>query len=60
MPAMPRSRTDARTEPLAVRWALQGRLTPGAAGLATLEHPIDFLTELAAVGVKAATFAGTA
>ena len=45
---------------LAVRWALQGRLAPGAAGLATLEHPVDFLTELAAVGVKAATFAGTA
>lgn len=43
---------------LAVRWALQGRLPSGAAGLASIENPVPFLTELTLVGIKAAAFDG--
>lgn len=43
---------------LAVRWALQGRLPSGAAGLASIADPVPFLAALAAVGIKAAAFEG--
>lgn len=45
---------------LAVRWALAGRIPAGASGLAALADPVPFLTELAAVGIKAAVFDGSA
>jgi saccharopine dehydrogenase-like NADP-dependent oxidoreductase len=44
---------------LALRWAAQGRIPPGAAGLGGLDDPIAFLTELARVGIKAAAFQGS-
>lgn len=44
---------------LAVRWALSGRLPAGAAGLAALQDPVPFLTELATLGIKAAVFDGS-
>ncbi|MGQ0744692.1 MAG: Gfo/Idh/MocA family oxidoreductase [Acidimicrobiales bacterium] len=43
---------------LAARWAADGRLPPGAYGLASLLDPGAFLAELAALGVKAARFDG--
>ncbi|MEO7428693.1 MAG: Gfo/Idh/MocA family oxidoreductase [Acidimicrobiales bacterium] len=43
---------------LAVRWALDGRISVGAAGLAAIADPVPFLTELALVGIKAAAFEG--
>lgn len=44
---------------LAARWALQGRIAAGAAGLATIADPVPFLVELTAVGIKAAVFDGS-
>jgi saccharopine dehydrogenase-like NADP-dependent oxidoreductase len=44
---------------LALRWAAQGRIAPGAAGLGGLDEPVAFLGELARVGIKAAAFEGT-
>jgi saccharopine dehydrogenase-like NADP-dependent oxidoreductase len=43
-----------------MRWVLQGKVPPGAHGLAALTDPIPFLHELAAVGIKAAAFDGAA
>ena len=43
---------------LAVRWAVAGRLAPGAAGLGTIGESTPFLAELGEVGVKAAVFDG--
>ena len=43
---------------LAVRWALTGRLSTRRRGLAAIADPVPFLTELAAVGIKAAAFEG--
>lgn len=48
------------TAALALRGALAGRCTPGAAGLGVLDDSVAFLRELATVGIKAATFAGSA
>lgn len=48
------------TAALAVRWALSGRLRPGAAGLARVAEPAAFLTELATAGIKSAVFEGDA
>jgi len=48
------------TAALALRWALAGRLPAGATGLAAVDDTVPFLAELAAAGVKAATFEGTA
>jgi saccharopine dehydrogenase-like NADP-dependent oxidoreductase len=45
---------------LTLRWALAGRLPAGAHGLAVVEDTVDFLAELAHVGIKAAVFAGSA
>jgi saccharopine dehydrogenase-like NADP-dependent oxidoreductase len=45
---------------LAARWAVAGRIPPGAAGLGALTDPLPFLTELAHVGIRAATFEGGA
>jgi saccharopine dehydrogenase-like NADP-dependent oxidoreductase len=45
---------------LALRAALDGRIPPGAAGLAAVTDARPFLTDLAAIGVKAAAFAGGA
>ena len=45
---------------LAARWAVDGRIGPGADGLAGLADPVPFLTALAEVGIKAATFEGAA
>lgn len=44
---------------LAVIWALDGRIAPGAAGLASIVDPVPFLRELSTVGIKAATFDGS-
>ena len=44
---------------VAVTWALDGRISAGAAGLASIVDPVPFLRELAAVGIKAATFDGS-
>lgn len=43
---------------LATRWAVDGRVPAGAAGLAALVDPVPFLRELAGVGIKAAIFEG--
>lgn len=43
---------------LATRWALAGRLEPGAAGLAARVEPVPFLQELSDYGVRAAVFVG--
>lgn len=43
---------------VAIRWALQGRIPSGAAGLAVIADPVPFLIELALVGIKAAAFDG--
>jgi hypothetical protein len=43
---------------LAVRWAVAGRLPPGAHGLGAIAEPVPFLAELATVGIKAAVFEG--
>jgi saccharopine dehydrogenase-like NADP-dependent oxidoreductase len=43
---------------LAIRWALQGRIAPGASGLGAITDPVPFLAELAAVGIKGAIFEG--
>ncbi len=43
---------------VAIRWALQGRIPAGAAGLAAIADPVPFLIELALVGIKAAAFDG--
>jgi hypothetical protein len=43
----------------AVRWALQGRIPAGAAGLASIADPVPFLQELAVAGIKAAVFDGS-
>ncbi len=44
---------------LAARWAARGRIPAGAHGLAVLEDPVPFLTELTGVGIKAAVFDGS-
>ena len=44
---------------LAARWALQGRLRTGAAGLGSISDPVAFLDDLAEVGVRAAVFVGS-
>ena len=44
---------------LAARWAAAGRLSPGAAGLASIGEPIAFLDDLVDLGVRAAVFVGT-
>ena len=44
---------------LAARWAVQGRLRPGASGLATIADPVAFLDGLSELGVRAAVFVGT-
>jgi saccharopine dehydrogenase-like NADP-dependent oxidoreductase len=43
---------------LALRWALQGRIPAGAAGLAAIADATPFLADLAAIGIKAAVFDG--
>jgi saccharopine dehydrogenase-like NADP-dependent oxidoreductase len=43
---------------LATRWAVDGRLPPGAQGLGALAEPVPFLAALATVGIKAAVFEG--
>lgn len=43
---------------LAARWCLQGRIPPGAAGLAEVVEPVPFLKQLGELGVKAAVFEG--
>jgi hypothetical protein len=43
---------------LATRWAVDGRLPPGAQGLGALAEPVPFLVALATVGIKAAVFEG--
>lgn len=43
---------------LTVRWILQGRIPPGAQGLATAVDPLAFLHGLAEAGVRAAVFEG--
>ena len=43
---------------LALRWALQGRIPAGAAGLGALPESVELLRELAQVGIKAAVFDG--
>lgn len=45
---------------LAARWAVAGRLPAGAAGLAAVDDTVDFLGELADLGVRAARFVGSA
>lgn len=45
---------------LMVRWAIQGRVAPGAAGLAAVEDPLAALRELTHIGIKAAAFEGAA
>jgi saccharopine dehydrogenase-like NADP-dependent oxidoreductase len=47
------------TAALALRWAVAGRLAPGAAGLGTVEEPVRFLDELTTIGIKAAVFEGS-
>ena len=42
----------------AVRWVADRRAPIGASGLASLEDPVPFLTELVGVGIKAAAFDG--
>lgn len=44
---------------LMVRWAAQGRIAPGATGLASLEDPLEALQELTRIGIKAAAFDGS-
>ena len=44
---------------LAARWTVAGRLRPGAHGLASVVDPVPFLTELNALGVRAAVFVGS-
>ncbi|MGH9274710.1 MAG: hypothetical protein ACRDZU_08700, partial [Acidimicrobiales bacterium] len=43
---------------LALRWALDGRILPGASGLADVTQTVPFLAALADVGIKAAVFDG--
>jgi saccharopine dehydrogenase-like NADP-dependent oxidoreductase len=43
---------------LASRWAVDGRIPPGAAGLVAIDDPVIALRELADVGVRAAAFEG--
>jgi saccharopine dehydrogenase-like NADP-dependent oxidoreductase len=43
---------------LALRWALEGRVPAGAAGLAAVAESTPFLAALAEVGIKAAVFDG--
>ncbi len=45
---------------LALRAALDGRIPPGAAGLAAVTDARPFLADLAAIGIKAAAFDGGA
>jgi len=45
---------------LAARWCLQGRIPPGAAGLAEVVDPVPFLHQLGELGVRAAVFEGVA
>lgn len=45
---------------LAARWCLDGRIPPGAAGLAEVVDPVPFLHQLAEHGVRAAVFEGVA
>jgi saccharopine dehydrogenase-like NADP-dependent oxidoreductase len=44
---------------LAARWAVAGRLRPGAAGLAAISDSVAFLDDLVDLGVRAAVFVGT-
>jgi hypothetical protein len=43
----------------ALRWVMDGKLLPGATGLAALEDAAPILVELARRGVKAAVFEGS-
>lgn len=43
---------------LAARWVADGRIPAGARGLAAIDEPLPFLTELAQSGIKAAVFDG--
>lgn len=43
---------------LAARWCLDGRIGPGASGLAGCVDPVPFLHQLADYGVRAAVFEG--
>lgn len=45
---------------LTARWIAQGRIGPGAQGLATAVEPLGFLHDLADAGVRAAVFEGAA
>jgi hypothetical protein len=45
---------------VAAIWAVQGRLLPGASGLARVTEPVAFLAELGRRGVRAAVFEGLA
>lgn len=45
---------------LALRWAVEGRIPVGAAGLASIETPVPFLTALADIGIRGAVFDGVA
>jgi saccharopine dehydrogenase-like NADP-dependent oxidoreductase len=47
------------TAALALRWAVAGRVRPGAGGLARFDEPAELLGELATVGIKAAVFEGS-
>jgi saccharopine dehydrogenase-like NADP-dependent oxidoreductase len=45
---------------LATRWAVDGRIPVGAAGLASIEAPVPFLEALAGIGIRGAVFDGVA
>jgi saccharopine dehydrogenase-like NADP-dependent oxidoreductase len=47
------------TAAVALRWAVEGRLPAGAAGLVAVDDPVAFLSELVVVGIKAALFEGS-
>ena len=47
------------TAALALRWAVDGRLPPGAGGLGRVDDPVAFLADLVTVGIKAAVFEGS-
>ena len=47
------------TAALALRWAVDHRVPPGAGGLGRVDEPVAFLNELVIVGVKAAVFEGS-
>ncbi len=45
---------------LVAQWTVDGRIAPGAAGMALTVDPVPFLTELADIGIRAAAFEGAA